>query len=93
MNPSMDPFAGLQLRAPTLTAPTGIPSPVPEPAMPTVKVYHFESYDFDKDQVVRSRRPATDEFIRRFHFHRIEEDAREVDTAEVDSYGLLAGDS
>jgi len=61
--------------------------------MPTVTVYHFESYDFDRDQIVRSRRPATAEFIKRFHFHRIDEDAREVDTSEIDAHGLLAGDS
>jgi hypothetical protein len=61
--------------------------------MPTTKVFYFEGYDFEKDQVVRSRRPATREFIERHHFLRIEDDAREVDTSELDAYGLLAGDS
>jgi hypothetical protein len=61
--------------------------------MPTVKVYHFESYDFERDQIVRSKRPATAEFIERYHFHRVEDDARAVDSAEIDAHGLLAGDS
>jgi len=59
--------------------------------MPTV--YFFESYDFERDQVVRSRRPATAEFIERFGFHRLEDDARDVDSSELDAHGLLAGDS
>lgn len=61
--------------------------------MPTVKVYYFEGYDFEHDQVVRSRRPATAEFIERYHYRRIDDDAREVDSSELDAYGLLAGDS
>ena len=61
--------------------------------MPSVKVYFFEGYDFGNDQVMRSRRPATAEFIQRFGLHRIEDDAREVDSAELDAHGLLAGDS
>jgi hypothetical protein len=61
--------------------------------MNSVKVFHFETYDFDKDQVVRSVRPATQAFIDRYHFHRIDDDAREVDTSDLDAYGLLAGDS
>lgn len=61
--------------------------------MSRMKVYYFEGYDFEQDQVVRSRRPATDDFIRRFGFHRIEDDAREVDSSELDAHGLLAGDS
>jgi len=61
--------------------------------MPSVTVYPFETYDFDKDQVVRSRRPATAEFIERFHFCRVEEGAQQVDSGELDAYGLLAGDS
>lgn len=61
--------------------------------MATVKVFHFETYDFDKDQVVRSRRPATRAFIEKYGFHLVEDDVREVDSAEIDAYGLLAGDS
>ncbi len=61
--------------------------------MARVTVYFFDSYDFDRDQVVRSRRPATAEFIERYHFHRIDQSARDVDNAEVDADGLLAGDS
>ena len=59
--------------------------------MPTV--YFFESYDFERDQVVRSRRPATAEFIQRYGFHRLEDDARDVDDSDLDAHGLLAGDS
>ena len=33
--------------------------------MDTVKLYYFEGYDFHDDRVVRSRRPATAEFIAR----------------------------
>lgn len=61
--------------------------------MPTTKVFYFEGYDFERDQVVRSKRPATREFIDRHHFRAIDDDAREVDTSELDAYGLLAGDS
>ena len=61
--------------------------------MDTVKLYYFEGYDFQQDQVVRSRRPATAEFIARFGLRRLEDNAVEVDGAQVDAEGLLAGDS
>ena len=61
--------------------------------MATVKLYYFEGYDFRDDKVVRSRRPATAEFISRFGFARVEDNAVEVDSAQVDAEGLLAGDS
>lgn len=61
--------------------------------MATVKVFYFEGYDFEKDQVVRSVRPATQAFIDQYRLHRLDEDARDVDTSDLDAYGLLAGDS
>jgi hypothetical protein len=61
--------------------------------MARIRVYFFEGYDFTHDHVVRSRRPATAEFIERYHFRRIDDGARDVDTAELDAYGMLAGDS
>ena len=61
--------------------------------MATVRLYYFEGYDFHEDKVVRSRRPATAAFIERFGYHRVEDNAVEVDSAQVDAEGLLAGDS
>jgi len=61
--------------------------------MDTVRLFYFEGYDFERDQVVRSKRPATMEFIRRLHLHPIEDNAMDVDSAQVDADGLLAGDS
>ena len=61
--------------------------------MATVKLYYFEGYDFHDDRVVRSRRPATAEFIARMGYHRVEDNAVEVDSSQVDAEGLLAGDS
>jgi hypothetical protein len=58
-----------------------------------VTLYSFEGYDFERDLVVRSTRPATMEFIRRLHFHPLEDNAVEVDSSQVDADGLLAGDS
>jgi hypothetical protein len=56
-------------------------------------LYYFEGYDFANDQVVRSRRPATREFIDKHHFVRLDEGKVDVDAAQVDADGLLAGDS
>ena len=61
--------------------------------MAALKLYYFEGYDFERDLVVRSKRPATLDFIRRLHFHALEDNAVEVDSAQVDADGLLAGDS
>jgi hypothetical protein len=61
--------------------------------MATQTLYYFEGYDFANDQVVRSRRPATREFIDKHHFVRLDEGQVEVETAQVDADGLLAGDS
>jgi hypothetical protein len=59
----------------------------------TQKLYYFEGYDFERDQLVRSKRPATMEFIQRLHFHPLPDNTVEVDSAQVDADGLLAGDS
>lgn len=59
----------------------------------TVRLYYFEGYDIAHDRVVRSSRPATREFIARFHFQPVEENSVEVDAGQVDAFGLLAGDS
>lgn len=64
----------------------------PGPSAP-VTLFYFEGYDFAADQVVRSTRPATRQFIERFHFRVLEENSVEVDSSQVDAYGLLAGDS
>jgi hypothetical protein len=61
--------------------------------MANVTLYYFEGYDFHDDRVVRSRRPATREFIDKHHFVRLEEGKVEVEDAQVDADGLLAGDS
>jgi hypothetical protein len=61
--------------------------------MAKVKLFYFEGYDFHDDRVVRSRRPATAEFIARMGYHRVEDNAVEVDSSQVDAEGLLAGDS
>lgn len=79
-------------RIPARDPSAGIPQSEDD-VMSTVNVFYFETYDFEKDQVVRSKRPATQDFIERYGFHRIDEDVRAVDTAELDAYGLLAGDS
>ena len=61
--------------------------------MATVRLFYFEGYDFNADKVVRSRRPATLEFIERYRLRAVDENAVEVDSAQVDAEGLLAGDS
>ena len=58
-----------------------------------MKLNYFDGYDFERAQVVRSKRPATLEFIRRLNFHPLEDNAVEVDSSQVDADGLLAGDS
>jgi hypothetical protein len=58
-----------------------------------VRLYFFEDYDFELDQVVRSKRPATMEFIERFHLQPVTDYSVEVDSSQVDAFGLLAGDS
>jgi hypothetical protein len=65
---------------------------MPSPS-PSVTLYYFEGYDFAHDQVVRSRRPATREFIDKHHFVRLDEGRVEVASEQVDADGLLAGDS
>ncbi|MFA6985682.1 MAG: hypothetical protein WC213_05710 [Arenimonas sp.] len=63
--------------------------------MDTAKVtlYYFEDYDLLEDKIVRSKRPATLEFIKKFHLHPVLDNQVEVDTSQLDAEGLLAGDS
>ena len=61
--------------------------------MGTMKLFYFEGYDFRDDKVLRSKRPATREFIDRYHLRAVEDNAVEVDTSQVDAEGLMAGDS
>ena len=58
-----------------------------------IRLYYFEDYDFVQDRVVRSRRPATMDFIQRFHLQPVQDNSVEVDSSQVDAFGLLAGDS
>src|SRR4249919_2236598 len=55
------------------------------PAMGTMKLYYFEGYDFRDDKVLRSKRPATMEFIDRYHLRAVDDNAVEVDDAQVDA--------
>ena len=71
--------------------PTASPS-TPDP-QGAVRLYYFEGYDIAQDRIVRSSRPATREFIDRFHLHPVEDNCVDVDPAQVDAFGLLAGDS
>jgi hypothetical protein len=61
--------------------------------MPKVTLYYFEGYDFENDQFVRSRRPATMEFIENYRLQPVPENSVEVDTSQLDDNGMLAGDS
>ena len=61
--------------------------------MALVTIFYFEGYDFTDDKIVRSKRPATLEFIEKYRFHPVHENALEVDTSQLDANGLLAGDS
>lgn len=61
--------------------------------MANVTLYYFESYDFRDDMIVRSKRPATLEFIGKYHFQPVHENSVEVDTSRLDDNGMLAGDS
>lgn len=68
-------------------------SPSNPAAADPVRLFYFEAYDVAQDRVVRSTRPATRDFIERFHLHPVEENSIEVEAAQVDAFGLLAGDS
>ena len=61
--------------------------------MANVTLYYFEGYDFAEDKIVQSKRPATMEFIEKYRFQPVHENAVEVDSSQVDANGLLAGDS
>ena len=62
-----------------------------EPAKMTL--YFFEGYDFVDDKIVRSKRPATIEFIEKYRFQPVLDNPIEADSSQLDAQGLLAGDS
>ncbi len=55
--------------------------------MPRITVYYFESYDIIKDEIIRSKRMATLETIKRFNCTPLMDTAKDVDVAEVDGNG------
>lgn len=61
--------------------------------MAKVTLYYFEGYDFLDDKIVRSKRPATLEFIEKYRFQPVHQNAVEVESSQLDAHGLLAGDS
>lgn len=58
-----------------------------------VTLHYFEGYDFLDDKIVRSKRPATLEFIEKYRLQPVPENTVEVDSSQLDANGLLAGDS
>ena len=58
-----------------------------------VTLYYFEGYDFEDDKIVRSKRPATIEFIEKYRFQPVLDAPIEADSSQLDAQGLLAGDS
>jgi hypothetical protein len=49
--------------------------------MPKITVYYFTSYNIVTDQMIRSKRMATLETIKRFNYTPLMETAKEVDTS------------
>ena len=62
--------------------------------MSKVKIYQFEGYDVNNDQMKKSRRLGTREAIEIIHCHVLEETATDVDESAVksDIPGLTARD-
>ena len=58
-----------------------------------VTLHYFEGYDFLDDKIVRSKRPATLEFIEKYRLQPVPENTVVVDSSQLDANGLLAGDS
>jgi hypothetical protein len=56
--------------------------------MPKITVYYFTGYDIATDQMIRSKRMATRERIKRFNCSPLNQTAKEVDTSELDDNGL-----
>lgn len=56
--------------------------------MPKTTVYYFIGYDIATDQMIRSKRMATRERIKRFNCSPLNQTAKEVDTSELDDNGL-----
>lgn len=60
--------------------------------MNKITVFYFKCYDIQSDEMIRSKRPATLEAIKRCNGTPIQESAQEVDSSVLDSEGFLAGD-
>jgi len=56
--------------------------------MPKITVYYFTSYDIVTDQIIRSKRMASRETIRKFNYTPLNHTAKEVDTSELDDNGF-----
>ena len=56
--------------------------------MPKITVYYFTGYDIVTDQIIRSKRMASRERIRRFNCSPLNHTAKEVDTSELDDNGF-----
>jgi hypothetical protein len=56
--------------------------------MPKTTVYYFIGYDIANDQMIRSKRMATRERIKRFNCSPLNDTAKEVDTSELDDNGF-----
>jgi hypothetical protein len=56
--------------------------------MPKTTVYYFIGYDIATDQMIRSKRMASRETIRRFNYKPLNHTAKEVNTSELDDNGF-----
>jgi hypothetical protein len=56
--------------------------------MPKITVYYFTGYNIVTDEMIRSKRMASRETIRRFNYTPLNQTAKEVDTSELDDNGL-----
>jgi hypothetical protein len=60
--------------------------------MKTVSVFYFEKYDIVSDQVVRSKRPATLDAIRRIDCYPIVDSEEELNAENLDELGFRRRD-
>ena len=56
--------------------------------MGKIKVYYFTQYDIKTDKVIRSKRPATLDFITTYHLTPINEEILEVEFSDLDGNGF-----
>lgn len=61
--------------------------------MNKITVFYFKCYDVQSDEMLRSKRPATVEAIKRCNGTPIQEPAQDVDASALDSEGFLARES